>query len=75
MLFTDNITHQNYYENLPSGWIKCTLNNVALITMGQSPDGNTYGNIVIEFHQGKSFFELELGYSSIKMSSPIKTTT
>ncbi len=70
------ITYRNYYENLPSGWIKCTLNNIALITMGQSPDGNTYGNIGIEFHQGKSFFgDRILGYSSIKTSSPIKTTT
>jgi len=34
MLFTDNITHKNYYENLPSGWAVFRLNDFGLYKKG-----------------------------------------
>ena len=44
--------------------------------MGQSPDGNTYGNIGMEFHQGKTFFtDKILGISNVKTSNPTKVVS
>ena len=44
--------------------------------MGQSPDGNTYGNEGIEFHQGKTFFtDKLLSVSNAKTSVPAKIAT
>ncbi len=44
--------------------------------MGQSPNGNTYGNIGTEFHQGKMFFtDRIIGISNVKTSTPIKVTS
>ena len=34
MLFTNNITHKNYYENLPSGWAVFRLNDFGLYKKG-----------------------------------------
>ena len=45
-------------ENLPEGWRMGTLGEIAEITMGQSPDGESYnmkGNGII-FYQGRSDF-------------------
>ena len=39
------------------GWSKKTMNEIATITMGQSPSGNSINEIDgIEFHQGKIYF-------------------
>lgn len=41
--------------------------------MGQSPDGNSYGNVGVEFHQGKTFFgDKILNKSILKTNKPIK---
>lgn len=53
-MFVDGIDK----EHLPDGWRMGTLGEVAEITMGQSPDGESYnmkGNGVI-FYQGRSDF-------------------
>ena len=52
--FVDNIDK----ENLPEGWKMGTLGELAIITMGQSPDGETYntnGDGTI-FYQGRTDF-------------------
>ena len=53
-MFVDGIDK----ENLPEGWRMGTLGEIAEITMGQSPDGESYnmkGNGII-FYQGRSDF-------------------
>jgi len=46
------------YEKLPKGWAWCRLGEVANISMGQSPKGETVtrNSNGIEFHQGKIYF-------------------
>lgn len=51
--------HVKTVDGVPEGWEKKTLNQVALITMGQSPKSSYYnedGN-GLPFHQGVSDFE------------------
>ena len=53
-MFVDGIDK----EHLPEGWRMGTLREIAVITMGQSPDGESYnmeGNGII-FYQGRSDF-------------------
>ncbi len=53
-MFVDGIDK----ENLPAGWRLGTLSDIAKITMGQSPDGDTYnlnGDGII-FYQGRTDF-------------------
>ena len=53
-MFVDGIDK----ENLPEGWRMGTLGEIAEITMGQSPDGESYnmkGNGIV-FYQGRSDF-------------------
>lgn len=53
-MFVDGIDK----ENLPDGWRMGTLSDIAKITMGQSPDGDTYnlnGDGII-FYQGRTDF-------------------
>lgn len=62
-MFVDGIDK----ENLPEGWRWGTLGEVAKITMGQSPDGETYneeGNGMI-FYQGRTDFGFR--FPSIRM--------
>lgn len=62
-MFVDGIDK----ENLPEGWKWGTLTDVAKITMGQSPDGETYnevGNGMI-FYQGRTDFGFR--FPSIRM--------
>ncbi|MDD3406215.1 MAG: restriction endonuclease subunit S [Paludibacteraceae bacterium] len=53
-MFVDNIDK----ENLPEGWRMGTLGDVAEITMGQSPDGETYNEVGdgMIFYQGRTDF-------------------
>lgn len=68
MIFTLESTAQTLYRkmfvdgidkgNLPDGWRMGTLSDIAKITMGQSPDGDTYnlnGDGII-FYQGRTDF-------------------
>ena len=64
-MFVDNIDP----ENLPPGWRMGTLKDTCIITMGQSPEGeslNTEGRGVI-FYQGRTDFGLR--YPSIRTYS------
>ncbi len=63
-------------EFCPDGVEYKALDEIAYITMGTSPSGNTISSDHskgIEFHQGKSYFEnTMLGYSNTYTSAPIK---
>lgn len=62
-MFVENIDT----ENLPDGWKKGVLSDVAKIIMGQSPDGeslNTKGDGII-FYQGKTDFGFR--FPSVRM--------
>ena len=47
-----------FQNRLPKGWAKATLNDVAQITLGQSPPSSTYNRqgLGLAFFQGKSDF-------------------
>ena len=56
---------------IPDSWEWCKLEDIALLTMGQSPAGNSVSehNNGIEFHQGKIYFS-----EKFLLQSPQKTT-
>lgn len=62
----DNIPFQ-----IPDSWEWCKLEDIALLTMGQSPAGNSVSenDEGIEFHQGKIYFS-----EKFLLLSPQKTT-
>ena len=53
-------------NKLPQGWVECSLNNFADITMGQSPKSDTYNENGegVPFFQGKAEFGIK--YPKIK---------
>ena len=68
--FVDNIDK----EKLPEGWRMGTLSELAIITMGQSPDGETYntngdGNI---FYQGRTDFGRRFPKARVYTTSPTR---
>ena len=66
------------YEKLPKGWAWCRLAEVANISMGQSPKGETVtrNSNGIEFHQGKIYFtDKYINKSPFFTSEPTKTTS
>ena len=68
--FVDNIDK----ENLPKGWRMGTLSELAIITMGQSPDGETYnlnGNGTI-FYQGRTDFGRRFPAARVYTTSPTR---
>lgn len=68
--FVDNIDK----ENLPEGWRMGTLSELAIITMGQSPDGETYnlnGNGTI-FYQGRTDFGRRFPSARVYTTSPTR---
>jgi len=61
--------------DIPTTWEWVRLREVALITMGQSPEGTSVGEDIsgIEFHQGKSLFsKMYLSKSNQNTHSPKK---
>lgn len=56
------------------GWSKKTMNEIATITMGQSPSGNSINETEgIEFHQGKIYFgEKYINESHFYTSEPLR---
>ena len=61
-------------ENLPEGWIMGTLSEIANITMGQSPDGETYnldGEGMI-FYQGRTDFGRRFPTARVYTTSPTR---
>jgi type I restriction enzyme S subunit len=70
--FVDNIDK----ENLPEGWRMGTLSELAIITMGQSPDGETYntnGDGTI-FYQGRTDFGRRFPKARVYTTSPTRFT-
>ena len=68
--FVDNIDK----ENLPEGWRMGTLSELAIITMGQSPDGETYnlsGDGTI-FYQGRTDFGRRFPAARVYTTSPTR---
>jgi len=68
--FVDNIDK----ENLPKGWRMGTLSDLAIITMGQSPDGETYntnGDGTI-FYQGRTDFGRRFPSARVYTTSPTR---
>ena len=68
--FVDNIDK----ENLPEGWRMGTLSELAIITMGQSPDGETYntnGDGTI-FYQGRTDFGRRFPSVRVYTTSPTR---
>ena len=68
--FVDNIDK----ENLPEGWRMGTLGELANITMGQSPDGETYntnGDGTI-FYQGRTDFGRRFPSARVYTTSPTR---
>ena len=66
------------YEKLPEGWAWCRLGEVANISMGQSPKGETVmrNSNGIEFHQGKIYFtDKYIDKSPFFTSEPTKITS
>ena len=66
------------YEKLPKGWAWCRLEDIANISMGQSPKGETVtkNSNGIEFHQGKIYFtDKYINKSPFFTSEPTKTTS
>ena len=69
-MFVDNIDK----ENLPYGWRIGTLSEIANITMGQSPDGETYnldGEGMI-FYQGRTDFGRRFPTARVYTTSPTR---
>lgn len=61
-------------ENLPDGWMMGTLSDIAIITMGQSPDGETYnidGDGMI-FYQGRTDFGRRFPKARVYTTSPTR---
>ncbi len=69
-MFVDNIDP----ENLPEGWKWGTLGEVAEITMGQSPSGETYNenNVGSIFYQGRTDFGKRYPSVRVYTTSPKK---
>lgn len=68
--FVDNIDK----ENLPEGWRMGTLSELAIIMMGQSPDGETYntnGDGTI-FYQGRTDFGRRFPSARVYTTSPTR---
>ena len=68
--FVDNIDK----ENLPEGWRMGTLSELAIITTGQSPDGETYntnGDGII-FYQGRTDFGRRFPSARVYTTSPTR---
>ena len=66
------------YEKLPKGWPWCRLGDIANISMGQSPKGETVtrNSNGIEFHQGKIYFtDKYIDKSPFSTSEPTKITS
>ena len=66
------------YEKLPKGWVWCRLGDIAHISMGQSPKGETVtrNSNGIEFHQGKIYFtDKYIDKSPFFTSEPTKITS
>ena len=66
------------YEKLPKGWAWCRLGDIANISMGQSPKGETVmrKSNGIEFHQGKIYFtDKYIDKSPFFTSEPTKITS
>jgi len=75
---TTTTTTDTPYEKLPKGWAWCRLGEVANISMGQSPKGETVtrNSNGIEFHQGKIYFtDKYINKSPFFTSEPTKTTS
>ena len=69
-MFVDGIDK----DNLPEGWSKGTLSDIAKITMGQSPDGETYnteGDGMI-FYQGRTDFGRRFPKTRVYTTSPTR---
>lgn len=69
-MFVDGIDK----ENLPEGWRIGTLSDIAKITMGQSPDGETYnteGDGMI-FYQGRTDFGRRFPKARVYTTSPTR---
>lgn len=69
-MFVDGIDK----ENLPEGWRKGRLSEIANITMGQSPDGETY-NLDEEgmiFYQGRTDFGRRFPTARVYTNSPTR---
>lgn len=69
------ITEEEIPFDIPDTWEWVRLRDVALITMGQSPEGTSVGEDIsgIEFHQGKSLFsKMYLSKSNQNTHSPKK---
>ena len=69
-MFVDGIDK----ENLPKGWRMGTLSDIAIITMGQSPDGETYnidGDGMI-FYQGRTDFGRRFPKARVYTTSPTR---
>ena len=69
-MFVDGIDK----ENLPEGWRMGTLSEIANITMGQSPDGDTYnldGKGMI-FYQGRTDFGRRFPTARVYTTSPTR---
>ena len=67
-----------HYEGVvPKGWQLCYLSDIFDITMGQSPDGNSFHHTEgVEFHQGKiCFTQKYLAKSDVFTSAPNKYAT
>lgn len=71
-MFVDDIDK----ENLPEGWRMGTLSDIAIIIMGQSPDGDTY-NLVGDgtiFYQGRTDFGRRFPTARVYTTSPTRCT-
>ena len=69
-MFVDGIDK----ENLPEGWRWGTLSDIATITMGQSPDGETYnldGQGII-FYQGRTDFGRRFPTARVYTTNPTR---
>ncbi|WP_311328890.1 restriction endonuclease subunit S [Capnocytophaga gingivalis] len=63
---------------MPKGWAWCRLGDIANISMGQSPKGETVtrNSNGIEFHQGKIYFtDKYIDKSPFSTSEPTKITS
>ena len=62
-------------ENLPEGWRMGTLSELANITMGQSPDGETYNldEKGIIFYQGRTDFGRRFPTARVYTTSPTRS--
>ena len=69
-MFIDNIDK----ENLPEGWRMGTLSDIATITMGQSPDGETYNldGVGMIFYQGRTDFGRRYPKARVYTTSPTR---